>query len=67
MMGGRGGILTRRSLVVFVAALLLGALSASLAYDPLPARLAWTVTWVAGGIVGALLVAIVLARRFFKD
>ena len=66
-MGGRGGILTRRSLSVFVAAFLLGILSALLAHDPLPEQLAWTVTWVAGGVVGALLVAIVLARRFSGD
>ena len=57
----------RRSVVVFVSAFLLGTWSASLAHNPLPERLASAFTWFAGGIVGALLVAAVVARVFSGD
>ncbi|MGH3144810.1 MAG: hypothetical protein ACRDTR_03315 [Rubrobacter sp.] len=59
--------MVRRSVVVFVSAFLLGAWSASLAHNPLPERLASAFTWFAGGIVGVLLVAVVVARVFLGD
>jgi len=66
-MGGRIGTVVRRRVVVFVSAFLLGVWSASLALDPLPDRLASAFTWVAGGVVGVLIVAAVVARGFFGD
>ena len=57
----------RHSVVVFVSAFLLGAWGAWLAHDPLPDRLASAFTWVAGGVVGVLIVAAVAARGFFGD
>jgi hypothetical protein len=53
--------------VVFVSAFLLGAWGTWLAHAPLPDRLASAFTWVAGGIVGVLIVAVVVARRFFGE
>ena len=55
----------RRSVVVFVGALLLGAWSTLLADDSLPEWLGTAFTWVAGGTVGVLIVAVVVARTFF--
>jgi hypothetical protein len=66
-MRGRAGTVVRRRVVVFVSAFLLGVLSASLAHYPLPDPLASAFTWVAGGIVGVLIVAAMLARGFFGD
>jgi hypothetical protein len=57
----------RHSVVVFVSAFLLGAWGTWLAHAPLPDRLASAFTWVAGGIVGVLIVAVVVARRFFGE
>ena len=61
------GTVVRHRLVVFVSAFLLGVWSASLAQDPLPDWLASAFTWVAGGVVGVLIVAAVAARGFFGD
>ena len=55
----------RRSVAVFVGALLLGAWSTLLADDSLPEGLGTAFTWVAGGMVGVLIVAVVVARTFF--
>ena len=66
-MRGRAGTVVRRRVVVFVSAFLLGVLSASLAHYPLPDPLASAFTWVAGGVVGVLIVAAVVSRGYFED
>ena len=57
----------RRSVVAFVAALLLGAWSTLLVDDSLPEWLGTAFTWVVGGMAGVLIVAVVVARSFFGD
>ena len=57
----------RRRAVVFTSAFLLGVWSASLAQEPMSDRLVSAFTWVAGGVVGVLIVGAVVARGFFGD
>ena len=59
----------RRSMVVFVSSWGLGAWSSLLAYGPPPPEWIGTAafTWVAGAIVGVLIVAALVARSFFGD
>jgi vacuolar-type H+-ATPase subunit I/STV1 len=55
-------------MVVFVASFMLGAWISLLMYGSPPEWLGRTAfMWVAGGIVGVLIVAALVARRFFGD
>jgi hypothetical protein len=66
-LGWQGGAV-RRSMVVFVASFMLGAWISLLMYgSPLEWLGRAAFTWVAGGIVGVLIVAALVARRFFGD
>ncbi len=57
----------RRSVIVFVSSLLLGAWSTLLVHHSPPEWLPTAFTWVAGAIVGTLIVAALGARNFFGD
>jgi len=56
-------------MMVFVSSCVLGAWSSLLAYGPPPPEWIGTAafTWVAGAIVGVLIVAALVARSFFGD